>query len=216
MSKSFLFLLTIILVFSCHKNDDDDTFQEPEKQEYDTFEVDFYTSHKDFEVKEIQFVIVPDEYKIKPTHREGAIFREEDDIVLVKPEHRVYKIHDAKEIHLVQNAETNTIIRTFCYRFYNEEDNIRTIIPAKYMDIKKEVLVEDGNGEIQPAEYKTVYKEVVFTPAELIPVDSSNRGFQRIKFTIPCSMTIEEYLNDQILQHGIEDCLQDNSYQVVK
>ena len=219
MKNVFLCLLPIVLFFACNKNDVDTQelpCGETSEIQYQDVEVDFYYSHDSIEITETVWATVSEQIRLRPAHKEGAIFEEIEYQVLIKESYLSYEIYDSTIIQLEQNAQLNTTTELICYNFYNESEIVGHNNPAEYMFFIGNDIVTDGTGEAQPAEYMEITREAVVNLAKLNVVENLERSLHRVKFTIPCSMSIEEFLNEQKIQQNVDRCLDENSYIIVE
>lgn len=226
------YLTTILILFivcSIACRDDDDTVQveeipvyitsgtEPEDVEpdYTKYAVDFYTSHPSLSYKPVEFETVTEQILVKVTHQQGAILETVTEKFLVQAAYRYVELYDSQTVYLVTDAEANSVEALTCYNFYPADEIIDTIVAPQYQTIEREVLVQQGTGAVVPAEYQTIVKKVVRTPGELTEIDSTNRSVERIDFNVPSHFSMSAYLQDQLAQQDIENCLEENAYKIL-
>ena len=109
MKNSILLILSVISCFvlsNCKKD----------CLGYKDYEVKFFTNHKDYSVIESTFETVTEHHLKVATHRQGAVLETVIEQVLHKSAHTQKTILDSQEVHIVLNAETNTLDNIQCYR----------------------------------------------------------------------------------------------------
>jgi len=216
MKNITLFILAFILVgISACKNDDDLPVEcnVIDPIDFKNYEVDFYSTHKNFVVQPATFEMVTEQFLIKPAHQEGALFEIISEQYLHKESYKRHQILDSTIIHLVANSETDSIAELACYYFFEEANFVEQDVPAEYKTVIKQNLVQQGTGAEIPAVYSIITSRRVVTDSEIITV-SDEQAFNRIEFRIPAELTIQEYLANQFGQQSIVDCVEGNSYKI--
>ncbi|MFK7772057.1 MAG: hypothetical protein AB8F94_07950 [Saprospiraceae bacterium] len=210
-----LFALLLVGILSC-KNDDDnpvDCSLPDVEVGFKNYEVDFYSTHKNFVVQPVIFETVTEQVLIKPAHLEGAFFETVTEQYLDKESYKRYQILDSMIIHLVANSETDSIAKIACYNFFEEVNFVEQEIPAEYRTLIKQIIAQQGTGAEIPAVYSTITSRRVMTNAQIIPI-TDDQQFNRVEFRIPDDQTIREYLANQFGQQMILDCEEGNSYKI--
>ncbi len=214
----FLFFL-LLSALSCKKDDCprceicEDCEVCEECTEYVDHEVDFFTAHRDFLLIPPVFEMVTEQVLKKPAHLEGATFEEVTEQVLSKSSYSVFQIWESHKMHLVVNAERDSIAEITCYNFFDEDNIIEEERPAEYRTRTAFVLVQEGTGPEVPAEYETLIKEVLNTPSHIVEIEEE-QPFNRFTFRIPNHLTIRQYLDDQFAQQSIDHCQEGNGYRI--
>lgn len=181
---------------------------------YDTAQVDFFSEHPTHEVIAPVFETVTEQILVKEAHQLGATFEIVTETFQIGHAHLLYKIQDSMELHVVQNAETNTIAEIVCYEFFEAQDFQTTEVPAIYQTRTRQKLVSMGTGAEVPAEYAFVSKEILITPGQIIPKSNPEREFRRMNFTSPNDESFEAYIADQLI--AMANCKAGSSYQIVE
>ncbi len=216
MEKITLFFLVVICFASCL----DDCPTCPECEEvtndltYRIFTVDFFNSHKDFELRPAAFETVTEQVLVRPSHNLGATFTVSNETYLYKSAYTYLEIYESDTAHVVVNAEANTIDEIACFNFYNEANFKEIEIGAEYITREIQLVVTQGTGAEVPAEYATIQRKVLVSNAELIPTDE--RETTQVTFKIPADETIQAYLDVQFSQQGIPYCIEEEAYEVVE
>ena len=205
-NRHLLFLIPILILTSACKKD---------CLKYKDYEVEFYTNHEDFEINRATFETVIEQALVKPAHKEGAFFEAVTEIVLVKDASTRHQIADSQAIHIVVNAEANTIANTTCYDFFEEADFVEVEVPAEYRTRFAYRLLNEGTGPEVPAEYETISRQRLISDSEIVKVER-DRAVNRMTFRIPENMNIRKYLEDQFSQQGILDCEEGNAYRILE
>jgi len=208
--KSFNFFLLIILLVNIFACKDDDCHV---SITYENHVVDFYNTHKDFDLIPAKFETVTEQYLWKETHQEGATFEILEEEFLLHEAYTIYHIMDSTVFHIVSNSKIDSVARIACYNFFEESDFVETEVPAEYITLTKRQVVEQGTGAQIPAIYRThtskrVNHDAIFRPS------TTNRKFQRVVFKIPEGRTIRAHLGHSFEQHSIQDCAEGNSYKI--
>ncbi len=202
---TFLVVLSCLIgISACCKKD---------SVEYQYYVVDFFTAHQDSEVKPAIFETITEQILVKEAYHLGATFETVTEQVLIKSAYTDWQISEQQDIHLVVNAETNTIGAISCFRFFDEADFIQIDVPAQYGSRTYQKVVVDGVGMERPAIYATRSYEKLISDTEIIE-RQGQRTLDRFEFRIPATMTIQEYLADQFAQQSIEQCEEGNSYRI--
>lgn len=211
MKKAYLLILTI-LVFNIFACKDDDCHP---VQNYTSYGVDFYTSHKDFIARPTLWETVTEQYLSKEAHLEGALFETVTEQILVKESSKVYQIMDSTVFHIVTNSKTDFVTEVACYHFFDPDDFIEIDVPAEYRTITKLHVTQQGTGAEVPATYSTLTRRIIALPAELKP-NPNPQTFKRVGFKIPEERSIQAHLGYSFTQHNLEHCIEGNSYRIVE
>lgn len=207
MNKLTLISTCLILLFFCSCKKD--------CQSFETYQVDFFADHEDYLLVEPVFETVTEQMLKREASKTGAKFKTVTEQVLSSDGYTKRSVSSTQEISIVVNAETNTIQNLSCHEFYDVDDFEEVEIPNIYASRTYEVVDIQGVGDDVPAQYETRTFQRLISDSQIIPLTSSRRH-ERITFTIPDHMTIEEYLNDQMAQQEILNCANNISYQVVE
>jgi hypothetical protein len=210
-----LFLCCCLLGFCTCKNEELECEVYQVDSFYEDYQVDFFTTHKDFKIKDPVFETVTEQVLVKEAHLQGATFETVTEQVLVKAASSMLQILDSQYVHIVVNAETNTIAELVCYNFFDESNFILTDVPAQYQTRTIQRVLVPGTGAEVPPVFSTREFERLVSNTELIAVDTE-RVFNRLLFRIPSEMTIQEYLIDQFSQQSILSCEEGNSFRIVE
>lgn len=190
-----LFVLLILCCISCDK-EDDEAIVTPEIS-YVNYEVDFFRDHPDWHYLAPTFESVTEQTLVRPSYLEGAILQLITETVLVKEAYQVYHIQDSVRFSVVQDAENLIATEIACYEFWETDDLILLDIPAEYKTLYRQVVIQEGSGAEIPAEYSSVTKRILKTPATLLPREGT-RAYQRVTFRIPDTLLIESFIPQQI------------------
>ena len=217
-NSCFYFALLLgLLLASCHKHDfdhDHDFEHDHVHEEYHDFQVDFFIEHPTHEMIPPIFETVTEQILVKEAHQVGATFEVVTETFLIADAHLLFKIQDSTELHVVQNAETNTVAEVICYDFFEEQDFITTEVPAIYQTRTRQKVISMGTGPEVPAEYAFVTKEILVTPGQIVPKNNSERLFRRINFTSPIDESFEKYLTNQLI--AMPGCTEGRSYKIIE
>lgn len=216
MKNNTLFLFVFLLMgISACKDDDDNQVNcdEPNVIGFKNYEVDFYSTHKNFVIQPATFETVTEQALLKPAHQEGAFFETVTEQYLVKESFKRHQILDSMMIHLVANSETDSIAEIACYHFFDEVDFFEQEVPAEYQTRILYQLAQQGTGVEIPATYVTLTRRHVVTDSEIIAT-TEEQQFNRVEFRIPNDQTIREYLANQFGQQMIMECEEGNSYKI--
>lgn len=216
MKNITLLFLAFLLVGIISCKDDDDNQDDCGNQDevfFKNYEVDFYSTHKDFVIQPATFETVTEQVQIKPAHLEGAFFETVTEQYLNKESYKRHQILDSMIIHLVANSETDSIAEIACYNFFEEADFVEQEVPAEYKTLVKQIIAQQGTGAEIPAIYSTITSRRVVTDSQIIPI-TDEQNFKRIEFRIPEDQTIQEYLANQFSQQSIMECEEGNSYNI--
>ena len=210
--KKFNFVLLIILVVNIFSCKDDDCHA---VQNYTSYGVDFYTSHKDYIAIPTLWETVTEQYLSREAHLEGATFETVSEQILVKESSKVYQIMDSTVFHIVTNSKSDSVSEVVCYHFFDEADFVEIDIPAEYRTITKLQVLQQGTGPEIPATYSTLTRRVIVVPAELRP-NTNLQTFKRVAFRIPEERSIRAHLGYSFDQHDMEHCVEGNSYRILE
>lgn len=207
-----LFAFLLVGMLSC-KDDDDNPIEcnVPDVVGFKNYKVDFYSTHKNFEVQPATFEMITEQALLKPSHLEGVFFETATEQYLTKESYKLHQILDSMIIHLVADSETDSIAEVACYNFFEEIDFIEIEVPAEYKTRIIYLLAQQGTGAEIPATYEILNRRHVLSDSEIIPT-TNEQNFNRIEFRIPEGQTIQEYLANQFGQQFILDCEEGNSF----
>ena len=203
ITNTLFFIFLIISLFACKE---DVIF-------YKTYEVDFYTSHKDYVVHPIVFDTVTEIILTKSAHLEGATFETVTEQILVKEGYNKYRIMDSMMVELVTDEELETTTEIVCYRFFGNDNISETQIPSEYTTRFSYLLLQQGTGAEVAAVYDTINRIIIDTPPEF-SMNTEEQNFKRITFKIPEQRTIRGHLNYYFERASVEHCIEGNSYDI--
>lgn len=207
--KSINFLFCICFLFglvSCKKDCQDTSYQ--------NYTVDFFTTHKDFEVIPATFDTVYETVIAKEAHLEGAVFETVTEQVLIKEGYNKYYILDSMLIQIPIDEETNNTTEFYCYHFLDSTEIVSVQIPSQYMTITSQRVVQQGTGMEVSAEYATITNIILDTPPQF-NVTTKEQKFKRMTFRIPEKRTIRGHLNYYFDRQSVENCREGNSYKIL-
>jgi len=223
MKKTYLLLFTLIcLSFNACKHDDDvhveceeceDCEECEELPGYKNYTVDFFSTHKDFQIIPTLYETVTEQVLVREAHQEGAFFETYTEQYLVKESTIRHEILEKETIYLVANSETDSIAEIECYNFFEEADFVELEVPAHYANRAYYLVVQEGTGAQVPAEYATLTKQIVSTHSEIVPA-TEEQAFTRIGFRIREDWTMENYLTTQFAQQEVLNCFEGNGYRI--
>jgi len=196
MNTKYLFITSIILLifsisisFGQEQNDLEIVEKHPNlvqneiDSNYKNYEIDFYTTPGTYKVQRGKRKTIQKDILVKPAHREGATFKKAMIQYLYRPEQEAWITADTQYIDLITNAKTNRIRKLVCVYPYEENEFQKKIIPAQYKTLVKEILIEDGKGNLVPETYKTVRQQIVMEPIKVVPNFNPTGSYkQRFKF----------------------------------
>ena len=212
-------ITSLLILTICFTSCLDDCPSCPECEEVDNnpiyriFAVNFFHSHKDFELRPAAFETVTEQVLTKPAHNIGTTFSVVTETYLYKSAYTYLEIYESDTAHVVVNAEANTIGEIACFNFYQEADFKEIEIGAEYRNRQIQVVVTPGTGALVPAEYGTIQRKVLVLDAQLIP--TNEREKTSVTFKIPADESIQVYLDTQFSQQGIPYCIEENAYEVI-
>ena len=180
---------------------------------YKTYEVDFYSTHKDYVIAPVVFDTVFEIALSKPAHLEGAIFETVTEQILVKESYNKYNIMDSMQVQLVTDEESEMSSEIVCCRFFGNDNISQTQVPAEYISRVSHILLQQGTGEEILAEYDTIPRIIIDTPAQLI-MNTEEQNFKRIAFKIPEKRTIRGHLDYYFERESVYQFSEGNSYRI--
>lgn len=209
---TFLFFLSVAIFFcSCKK--DCINFVIENNVGFKDYKVDFYSAHKDFKIEEAVFETVTEQVLVREAHLSGAVFETLTEQVLVKDSYTQHQIETSQKINLVSNTETNTISEINCFHFFEPSEFVENVFPAEYMTRAIQLVVVPGTGTEIPAVYSTIVKRLLVTDSKIVEADEP-QPFEQITFRIPDNTTMLDYLEDQLAQQSISDCVEGVSFEI--
>ena len=141
-SLNYIFLFVLLCIISCKKD----------CQSFETYKVDFFIDHEEFQIVEPIFETVTEQKLVKQaSYSTGTVFKTVTEEVLLQEGFTQRAIYDTQDISLVINAETNTIQNVSCYDFFDSDEFVEIEIPNTYTTRSYQVVDKEGTGIALPA-----------------------------------------------------------------